>query len=408
MKSKRLYILTAMLLVLTSITQAQVGIGTSTPSSSAQLEVNSSTKGFLPPRVALIATNSTSPISSPVEGLLVYNTATAGSTPNTVTPGFYYYNGSAWVRLIVPTDNAANVTGTVAVANGGTGVTTSTGTGSVVLSSSPVLISPTLGVATATSINKVVLTSPSSSATLTIANGKTLTANNSIILAGTDGTTMTFPSTSANVARADAAQTFTGTQTFTNSLVINGTGGTGTGLKLPAGASSGNILTSDVNGNASWQPGAVVIYTEVHTFNNNSTEYSSNVDFNDFGTIMADNVVTLYGSSYGFLESTVAGTGTGKDRWVAPRNGRYRITTNAYFNPSAYTNPRLYAYKNNTDVCNITSAIGTSTTGQDIATSTSAIIQMNQGDYINWKVMGSGAKIWRGTYHTFFRVESVD
>jgi len=40
------------------------------------------------------------------------------------------------------------VTGTVAVANGGTGVTTSTGTGSVVLSSSPTLITPVLGTPT--------------------------------------------------------------------------------------------------------------------------------------------------------------------------------------------------------------------------------------------------------------------
>jgi hypothetical protein len=44
------------------------------------------------------------------------------------------------------------VTGTLPVANGGTGVTTSTGTGSVVLSNSPVLVTPTLGVASATSI----------------------------------------------------------------------------------------------------------------------------------------------------------------------------------------------------------------------------------------------------------------
>jgi hypothetical protein len=119
---------------------------------------------------------------------------------------------------------------------------------------------------------------------------------------------------------------------------------------------------------------------------------------------MADNVVSLYGSSYGFLNGS--GSGSNADRWVAPRTGKYRITTNAYFNHSAsYSNPRLYAYKNNTDPCNITSA---SSTGQDIATSTSAIIQMNQGDYINWKVMGTGALIWRGPYHTFFRIESVD
>ena len=44
------------------------------------------------------------------------------------------------------------VTGTLPVANGGTGVTTSTGTTSVVLSNSPVLVTPTLGAASATSI----------------------------------------------------------------------------------------------------------------------------------------------------------------------------------------------------------------------------------------------------------------
>ena len=45
------------------------------------------------------------------------------------------------------------VTGTLPVANGGTGVTTSTGSGATVLSTSPTLVTPVLGVATATSIN---------------------------------------------------------------------------------------------------------------------------------------------------------------------------------------------------------------------------------------------------------------
>ena len=84
---------------------------------------------------------------------------------------------------------------------------------------SPTLVTPALGVATATSINKVTFTAPATGATLTIANGKTLTCNNSITLAGTDATTMTFPSTSASVARTDAAQTFTGTQTFAGAVV---------------------------------------------------------------------------------------------------------------------------------------------------------------------------------------------
>jgi len=42
------------------------------------------------------------------------------------------------------------VTGTLSVNNGGTGVTSSTGSGSVVLSSGPVLVTPVLGAATAT------------------------------------------------------------------------------------------------------------------------------------------------------------------------------------------------------------------------------------------------------------------
>jgi aspartate carbamoyltransferase regulatory subunit len=63
-------------------------------------------------------------------------------------------------------------------------------------------------------VNKVAITAPATAATLTIANNKTLTANNSITLAGTDATTMTFPATSATIARTDAAQTFSGTQTF--------------------------------------------------------------------------------------------------------------------------------------------------------------------------------------------------
>lgn len=113
----------------------------------------------------------------------------------------------------------AGTTGTLSVARGGTGVTTATGTGDLVLANGPTLIAPSLGVASATSINKITLTAASSGATLTIADGKTLRADNTLTLAGTDGKTMTFPSTDATIARTDAAQTFTGLQTITTGLV---------------------------------------------------------------------------------------------------------------------------------------------------------------------------------------------
>lgn len=56
-----------------------------------------------------------------------------------------------------------------------------------------------------------------------IVSGKKLTVSNSLTLAGTDGTTITFPSTSATVARTDAANTFTGVQTVGNggSVLLN-------------------------------------------------------------------------------------------------------------------------------------------------------------------------------------------
>jgi len=142
----------------------------------------------------------------------------------------------------------AGTTGTLSVARGGTGVTTSTGTGSTVLSNSPTLVTPILGVATATSINKVAITAPATSATLTIANGKTLTANHSLTLAGTDSTTMTFPSTSATIARTDAAQTFTGNQTFSGAFIQ--------GVQALSGPGAVNItqpvtkFTSTATGNA--------------------------------------------------------------------------------------------------------------------------------------------------------------
>lgn len=50
------------------------------------------------------------------------------------------------------------------------------------------------------------------------ASGKVLTVNNTLTLAGTDSTTMTFPSTSATVARSEAANTFTGVQAFATGI----------------------------------------------------------------------------------------------------------------------------------------------------------------------------------------------
>jgi microcystin-dependent protein len=67
---------------------AQTGIGTRTPNASAQLEVSSTTKGFLPPRMTAAQRTA---ISSPATGLLVYQTDG--------TAGYYFFDGATWSSL---------------------------------------------------------------------------------------------------------------------------------------------------------------------------------------------------------------------------------------------------------------------------------------------------------------------
>lgn len=78
-----------------------VGINSSgsTPDATAGLDISFTNKGLLIPRVVLTATNAAGPITTPTTSLLVYNTATAGSAPNNVTPGYYFWTGTAWSRL---------------------------------------------------------------------------------------------------------------------------------------------------------------------------------------------------------------------------------------------------------------------------------------------------------------------
>ena len=75
--------------------QTKLGTNPGTLNGDALLELESSSKGLLMTRIALSATSSPSPLSAHAQGMTVYNTATAGD----VAPGFYYNNGTRWVRI---------------------------------------------------------------------------------------------------------------------------------------------------------------------------------------------------------------------------------------------------------------------------------------------------------------------
>ncbi|HEY1046343.1 MAG TPA: FISUMP domain-containing protein [Bacteroidia bacterium] len=86
--------------------QVKFGNNPGTINSNSVLELESTNKGLLMPRVALSALNLASPLSAHVAGMTVYNTATAGTAPNNVTPGYYYNDGTQWVRIpsVTPQD----------------------------------------------------------------------------------------------------------------------------------------------------------------------------------------------------------------------------------------------------------------------------------------------------------------
>lgn len=55
--------------------------------------------GVLIPRIALQAINLSNPVTSPATSLLVFNTATASTGTNAVSPGYYYWDATKWVRF---------------------------------------------------------------------------------------------------------------------------------------------------------------------------------------------------------------------------------------------------------------------------------------------------------------------
>ena len=71
----------------TTAALGSVGIGTTSPVASAKLQINSTTMGFLPPRMTTTEINA---IVSPAEGLIVYNTT---------LHELCFYDGTSWRKF---------------------------------------------------------------------------------------------------------------------------------------------------------------------------------------------------------------------------------------------------------------------------------------------------------------------
>jgi hypothetical protein len=168
--------------------------------------------------------NSNAATNNFLEGYTTTATA-AGTTTLAIGSTFLqFFTGATTQTVVLPVTSTLVLGHQFFIVNNSTGLVTvqSSGSNNVVI----------LGANTSVLVT-CILTSGTSAASwdakyagTLAATGKVLTASNTLTLAGTDGTTMTFPSSSATIARTDAGNTFTGHQTIEG---VTATGATGTG-----------------------------------------------------------------------------------------------------------------------------------------------------------------------------------
>ena len=154
------------------------------------------------------------------------------------------------------------VTGTLPVANGGTGVTTSTGTGNVVLSTSPTLVTPILGTPTSGNLANCTFptlnqnttgTAAGLSATLAVTSGGTGATTLTGVLKGTGTTAITAATAGTDFVAPGGALGTPSSGTLTNATglpLTTGVTGTlpvangGTGVTTSTGSGSNVLNTS--------------------------------------------------------------------------------------------------------------------------------------------------------------------
>jgi len=108
MKKMKKVILTLVLLIGTTMSFTQIGIGTINPDVSAELDISSSTRGFLPPRMTTAERDA---IASPAEGLTIYNTENNCLETWNATDWISICDGS--IVTTIPSSNCPNTITTV-------------------------------------------------------------------------------------------------------------------------------------------------------------------------------------------------------------------------------------------------------------------------------------------------------
>lgn len=234
--------LTIILFLFSWAVQAQVGIGTENPDASAMLQIEASDKGVLITRVALSSTTDNSTVTSPASGLLVYNTATAGIGDTAVSPGFYFFNGSVWVRLL----NTGNVISNTASI---TANTNSASTNQNLIDANTTNINTNTASITinTTSINSNISKITSNTSSIT-SNTASITANTNAIANLTDSDTTYSAGTGLSLAGTEfAVDSSVVTSTYGGDLALSGKLTAGSGIET-SGTVTATAFVGDGSG----------------------------------------------------------------------------------------------------------------------------------------------------------------
>ena len=298
-KSKNFRILllsTVFLFNLTVAIHAQVKIGNNPNSinSNSLLELESTDKGFLPPRVALNSTTSVAPLTGTVpSGMLVY------STGGTLPDGFYFWNGAAWKLVATSELNVVSKTAS----------TTLTKNETMVLAS-----------------NNIILTLPSISSSddglaITVKNVGSYT--HLVVVKGNSGATI------------DAADSARLTRYCAQTFIASG----GNWLVKEKTTNSANIL--DVAPNSSWTSlDEAIAFLNAHMTGPVVLRLSSET-YDVTSTIVIDlpYSLTIEGSSYG--------TSTIQAASGLANSPMFRCLSESYFKKLSFDGSSLASYGNN-------------------------------------------------------------